>query len=548
MPALEIKKMSVANLWGYCYDRVFAVPEIQREFVWDAKRAYRLLDSIDRSLPIGSFLIWEAKSDHRHLLRHAQRILPPYNSTNKKIWFLIDGQQRLSVLFRAKEGHSVQNYNGRILDFSKLCYSFDRRYDSDFVFIKKPAPALHVPIPDILAHDWKRRTRKLKEGQKKKIRAFRDRITRYQVPLMFLKTNRLEEIRETFLRINSGGLRISTADQAFTLASKLNLRRLINELRAGLDFGFGSVSPEIFQSAMALMVGQKDIGSDAVAAAIKKLEHDEIHRGKLSKKFARRWKGMEQSIKKAIDFLVGDIGVINSSYLPSVNMLTVLSYFFYANKGRQPGSAQRNEIRKWFWATGVGHRYAGRGYYQNIKKDIAFFDRLARTRKGKFQLNDLVPRDEIRRTDYQVAGSLNTSFFLLLLRKGPRYLATGTKMPIDRAVAIGNRKDKHHIFPKSLLSKQGLPRGEINSLANMCYLVAEENQAVGSGKPESYLQPFRAKKHFPSVMKSHLIPHRDDSGLWMKNLKRAFQIFQKQRADVICKEFEKIAGISLFRK
>lgn len=42
----------------------------------------------------------------------------PHDSRNKAIWFLIDGQQRLSVLYRAKQGHEVENDQGRKLNFS----------------------------------------------------------------------------------------------------------------------------------------------------------------------------------------------------------------------------------------------------------------------------------------------------------------------------------------------------------------------------------------------------------------------------------------------
>jgi hypothetical protein len=57
----------------------------------------------------------------------------------------------------------------------------------------------------------------------------------------------LEEAREAFLRINSGGLRISKADRAFTRAARLNLRRLMTELRAKLPHGFNEIDPGILQ-------------------------------------------------------------------------------------------------------------------------------------------------------------------------------------------------------------------------------------------------------------------------------------------------------------
>jgi uncharacterized protein with ParB-like and HNH nuclease domain len=37
----------------------YAIPRLQREFVWDGARAAKLMDSIYRRMPIGSLLVWE---------------------------------------------------------------------------------------------------------------------------------------------------------------------------------------------------------------------------------------------------------------------------------------------------------------------------------------------------------------------------------------------------------------------------------------------------------------------------------------------------------
>lgn len=547
MNKIAPKTYTIKKLWNFCDEGFFAVPEIQREFVWDAKRACKLLDSIYRQLPIGSMLVWETNADRRHLLRHAQRVLPPHRNDARETWFLVDGQQRLSVIYRAKAGHEVENWNGKILDFSKLCFSFDDRYDSQFLFIRRPIPKLHIPLTDILSDNWKRKLRSLPQNKLSRIEKCRERILTYQVPIIFINTKELEEIRETFLRINSGGLRISEADRAFTRASRLNLRRLMMELRNSLPARFSEIDFGFLQSAMALIVGQQEISAKAVESAISKLEKEEIENGKVSRRFTRDWRKIDQSIKKAVDYLITELGVINYTFLPSDNMVPLLAYFFFVNNGAQPNPKQRREIRKWFWATGVGRRYAGRGYYQNIKSDLAFFKTLGRHRRGRFVFRDLVPIGEIKRTDYLVSGSLTISFFLLLLQHQPRYLETGNAIPLDKTAAMANRKDKHHILPKALLGRNGFSSREANSLCNICYIVAEENQSIGSNKPVVYLEAYRRRKHFAKVMKSHLIPYKSDSGLWEYDMRKGYRLFCKQRLDRISREFEKVAGIKLFR-
>jgi len=548
MKDISVRKYTIKRLWTLCDQGVFAVPEIQREFVWDYKRASNLLDSVYRQLPIGSLLVWETGPHHRHLLRQAQEILPPHDDANRKTWFLIDGQQRLAVLYRAKEGHTVKNDRGRELDFSKLCFSFDKRYESRFVFVRRPLPKVHIPLKNILAHNWRAKLRSLPQGKFSEVEKCRSLIGQYDVPVMFVLTSDLEEVREAFLRINSGGLRISKADRAFTRAARLDLRRLMTELRAKLPDGFKEISPSILQSAMALIAGQNELKSSVIESAIVRMEEDGIEDGKVSRQFTQKWRGISDCITKAIDHLTNEFGVTNLTFLPSDNMVAILALFFHANNRAQPNAAQKREIRKWFWATAVARRYAGRGYYQNIPSDIKFFRWLGRQRHGKFTFTDLMPKDEIRRTDYQVSGSLTTAYFLLLCGRKPRYLENGSFIPLDKTASLANRKDKHHLFPKALLRRNAFSLREANSLCNMCYVVAEENQAIGSNRPAVYLAKYRHLKHFASVMKSHAVPYKSDSGLWLTGVRRGYKRFINQRLQLICRSFEKEAGIRLFKK
>lgn len=548
MKPIVVHKFRIRRLWDLCDDGIFAVPEIQREFVWDPRRASNLLDSIYRQLPIGTLLIWESTSDRRHLLRHTQRVLPPHSPANRRIWFLIDGQQRLSVLYRARHGHEVVNDNGRTLDFSRLCFSFDDRHEGRFIFVRRPLPRLHIPVVDILSANWRRRLRHLPAGKMKEVEACRARISSYEVPVVFVHTSELEEIRETFLRINSGGLRISKADRAFSKAARLDLRRLITELRRSLTGGFDACDPRTIQAAMSVILGQREISSKAIETVVNRLEREEMEAGRVSRKFTREWKEISDCVQKAVDYLIKEFSLPNFTFLPSENMLVVLAFFFHANNRAQPNSLQRREIRRWFWATAVSRRYVGRGYYRNIRQDLAFFERLGGRRDGHFRVPDLLPTSEVQHTDYLVEGSLAKAFLLLLIRRGPCYLESGSAMPLDKTASAANRNDKHHIFPRALLARQGFAPRDANSICNICYLVAEENQSIGSNRPATYLAGYRRLKHFARVMRSHLIPYRADSGLWLPNVRRGYRQFVAARLHEICTAFEREAGVRLFRR
>ena len=73
---------------------------------------------------------------------------------------------------------------------------------------------------------------------------------------------------------------------------------------------------------------------------------------------------------------------------------------------------------------------------------------------------------------------------------------------------------------------------------------------IGKKLPRKYLATYQSagRGYFARVMKSHLIPAGKDGAVWEHGVVRAFKLFRSQRLALICKAFEKEAGIKLFRK
>ena len=102
---------------------IFALPRLQREFVWSAAKARDLVDSVYHGYPIGNVTIWQAQRRSEFELRKRRNILPPYDDHNRYIYFIIDGQQRLSCLWQLLrgDGHTVENASGQEINFGNIC-------------------------------------------------------------------------------------------------------------------------------------------------------------------------------------------------------------------------------------------------------------------------------------------------------------------------------------------------------------------------------------------------------------------------------------------
>ena len=528
---------------------IFAVPELQREFVWNARKACDLLDSLYWNYPIGTVLVWKTTSRNEGQLRKHLHILPHYNPTNKEIWFLIDGQQRLSVLWHFLRGQaaSVRNADGKQVNFGNVYFNpYSTDGDRLFLYRNRVASRLAsqlVPVVDLLSSGWRHRVRAHGSRAFRHLEACRRRILEYEALLVFCETNAKEEVRESFIRINSLGTPIGTADKAFARASKFKMRALVRELQSQLKHGFDRVPRKTILQTTALALDARDLGERAIDAMISKLEKKDAER----KRFTRAWPRLRNAFAKATDYLVYELGVPDFSFLPSELMVTILTLFFYYNGNVRPSSGAKQQIRRWFWATSVGARYTGSGYRPNVIGDAAFVQRLASNPNAHASAIGRVPIGKLRYVDYRRPGPVSNAFFCLLRASQPCYLEDGGEIPLGEISSRANRSDKHHIFPKSLLARYGIGPDRANSILNICYLVARENQSVGQRAPRHYFDDVpRTTRARNRSLRSHLIPSKNGSGIWDHSTKRGFSVFLHNRAQLLARAFERQAGVKLF--
>src|SRR5882724_10282860 len=80
------------------------LPLMQRDYVWKPKKVTKLLDSLYRGWPIGSFYVWQTQ-DARHTRERVGRT-PPTRPLDGFYGFLLDGQQRLTSLSLAIQSNA----------------------------------------------------------------------------------------------------------------------------------------------------------------------------------------------------------------------------------------------------------------------------------------------------------------------------------------------------------------------------------------------------------------------------------------------------------
>jgi uncharacterized protein with ParB-like and HNH nuclease domain len=97
MDNLITTQKSGSDLIGQFQTGVLAIPEIQRDVIWDSDQVRGLIDSINSGYPCGSLILWEPREKDASLVR--SMIRPERLEQQKGIlprYFLLDGQQRES--------------------------------------------------------------------------------------------------------------------------------------------------------------------------------------------------------------------------------------------------------------------------------------------------------------------------------------------------------------------------------------------------------------------------------------------------------------------
>ncbi len=548
MNDIKISAYSLKKLKRKFKSREFAIPEIQRQFVWNKTRVCNLMDSIYHNYPIGISLVWNAPFSKAIDVRpNNKTIIYPFNKRLKHTDLIIDGQQRLTTLFGAIFGVQINHEANSFIDYRQLFFICDKKIEKRFVFSKKWDSETKgvVSLYDIINMPLSQlqRSKYLTQQEFKELKKCSYAFSSYKFFILNFKAASFEDVKQIFIRINSAGMTVNRADTLFARASQVNLRHHISDTKRGLKNGFSEVSDDAIQNTLALAYGASRIGGQGFQQFLRSIEKN---KNMENKEFSKKWTDLQYGYEEAVDFLINHIKISNFKLLPSQNIYSMLSFFFYLNKSRAKPH-QIKELKKWFWLTSCGDRYSGRGFNKNIPEDIKFLKKLAEGTNIKFSTSNKVNPVDFLKINYKNSrSSAGNAYYILLRTKKPRYMSNGYEMLLDNPSSISNRKDRHHIFPSALLTRSKININWANSIANICFITSDENQSFQDKHPRKYLLEFKRKKHFKRVLQTHLIPNSSTGPLWNGNVKQSFLEFINLRGKLILKEIESQAGTKIF--
>ena len=181
------------------------LPRFQREFVWDKEQSAKLIDSILKGFPIGTFIFWKTKEALRSYKEVGNHLLPE-TPQGDYAQYILDGQQRITSLYAIRKGIRITK-DGKEIDYKDIFINlnYDAERDDQIVVTEKVDGGQYVPVHDVLSKPLGSFYKTLSHDQADQIQTYRNTLTTYDFSTITIKDYPIEVACEVFARINTGG-------------------------------------------------------------------------------------------------------------------------------------------------------------------------------------------------------------------------------------------------------------------------------------------------------------------------------------------------------
>lgn len=478
------KTESLTQLVQEVEKNVVALPEFQRDFVWEISKSYDLFDSLIRNILVGSIIygkpsfgITVRELDERPRRGKDSRSKLSIESYTKEeveqkasvenFRLILDGQQRVTSIVRALRGtdpvwficktaHELEADFGRAvhvdeLSLEALLYQFtgDQRPDrisvnlaNVYATVKRTFRESEIKAEHFGVLDYAKGLDGSESEQafdtylsiRNKLKDF----FRAETLLSYYLLNTNEEKFALFFeRSNSRAIQLNFID---ILAAKLyagfNLREKISEFED--EYKSYQLSREIIVRAIAFLEGLSKVDQGYI---LKTLDHTH---------FNKYWDDVTTYYRKSLDFLYNNRWIVSQSWIPYPNMLIPIIVFLDSLGGdfASMTQSQHDDLETWYWCSIFAERYSVNSN-EVVSKDSKLLSKIAQGQA----LDDRALIYELRPKIEQANNLLSITQKGSALYKGTlnfiNYKADGLKdWRSTSRLSFNSDIHDHHIYPK----------------------------------------------------------------------------------------------------
>jgi hypothetical protein len=553
--------LSIEDIVKNIDEKKILLPEFQRDFKWPLEKTEILFDSIFQNLFIGSLIIAEPKFDlacksidlrmrgsKKH--RPKEQLKTKTQFENEEVKCLLDGQQRVTSIYRALKGpdhiyivfEDIQKLKSN--DWYDPQEKIPKVLPEDYILsFHSHKDESHLPktdnfyilIKDLYDHIQKESREavffnncvdpviessgcQMSLEEIEIIKDYALNLKTYFSTEVIKQSNllsvqlldmSLEKFCLYFERSNSQGLNLSFIDIITAkVYTKYKLQSSIKETKSKYKHFFDEKLVEPIVRYLNFIenneVTRKSILEDLTADA-----------------FINNWEQTALDLEKVVNWLIENNLVLQISKLPYRTMLLPLVSFVQnlpSKTFNQASPLQLKQLKLWYFASLLDNRYGGAKHGSTnvvFKEDLIILRDLAKGQKIKSsywdKLNINYSFDELKGLD-----SNSSAKFLgiqYLLYSNSQFLHFENNTPVSFTEAV----DIHHFYPSNYLETEfGKDSDEYDvsdTILNKVYINKIANVKYKDKKPSKYLNEVKSLKSNPEIhrsLSSHLIPHPKD--------------------------------------
>lgn len=471
------------------------IPQFQRKFVWSLDMTVKLLDSIIKGYPIGSFILWKTKERLRSI-RNVGGVDLPEPPEGDMVQYVLDGQQRMTSLYVAMRGLKIAD-DDRNDDFAEIYVDLEAKEDEPIVIsdIEGKSVETLVRFTDLLGSTVKIAI--AHPDYSDKIEAYSQAVKGYQFSIISVSEAPIEIATEIFTRLNEGGKRLSVFEimvaKTYDVPSNFDLSEkydnLVEDLKKS-DF-------ETISSAVVLQAVSACLVKECAKKHILKLDKASI---------IKEWDNIISAFKGAVDYMRSFFRVPVSQLLPYDALLIPFTYYFYKHK-EKPVEDQQAYMQDFFWRCVLTSRYSS-ATETKLSQDLKRVDLIMEGKKPEYE--DLIDISvDFLRTNggFSTGAAFIKGMLCLLAYHQPQSLLDNSLVTIDNSwLKQANSKNYHHFFPRAYMKKRGFEESYVNHIANITIVDDFLNKRKIQDKaPSKYIKEFGKNKKLEQALQTHLI-------------------------------------------
>jgi hypothetical protein len=522
----EPQSLPFANLLNDIEKGTVKVPQFQRQFVWPKQKSAELLDSILKGYPIGTFILWKTRETLRSV-RDIGGAKLPVTPEGDSTEYVLDGQQRLTSLFAAIKGLTIERDNSQD-NFADIYLDLNSNDDGTIVIIDagERSPGDVIRVVDLVGGTLKSLF-KYPEKHHQRLSDLKSRISAYTFSTILVKDATIDVATEIFTRINVTAKPLSVFEimvaKTFDSERDFDLAEKYKALKEKL----GEVEYDTVTDAAVLQTISCLIAKDCDKKTILKLD---------KKQFVDMWPVAVDAIERAVDYFRAFFRIPVSALLPYGALIVPFAYFFYRHKDKPLGEMHKR-LQDFFWRVSLTGRYSY-SLESRIAQDLKRIDLILDGEPANYdQPVDLSPEFILENGVFNAGRSYIKALLCVLTHAQPKSFADNAQVTISNDwLKQANSRNYHHFFPKAYLKKVIGDDWRINHIANITIVDDFLNKRVIRDKaPSKYMAQFsRHNDELDATMQTHLI-NMNKSGVWEND----FDKFLRARCIRFSKELKK---------